>query len=244
MKLITLNIWGGRVRAPFLDFVISHEKNTDIFCFQEVYHNAPAQISDENAPVSLNIFSELLELLPDFKGFFKPVVNNIYGICTFVRKTIEVLGEGDIQIYDNPTYSGIGPHHSRNMQWLQVRIGDQIYSILNVHGLWNGKGKSDSPDRILQSQKIREFMDKLSTPKILCGDFNLRPDTESMKIIEDKMHNLIHLHQVSSTRTSLYKKEEKFADYILISPEIKTHCFTVLDHEVSDHKPLFLEFGS
>jgi endonuclease/exonuclease/phosphatase family metal-dependent hydrolase len=243
LKLITLNIWGGRVRAPFLDFVISHEKNTDIFCFQEVYHNAPAQISDENAPVSLNIFSELEALLPDFKGFFKPVVNNIYGICAFVRKTIEVLGEGDIQIYDNPTYSGIGPHHSRNMQWLQIRLEGQVYSILNVHGLWNGKGKKDSPDRILQSQRIREFMDKLSTPKIICGDFNLRPDTESMKIIEDKMHNHIHLHQVSSTRTSLYKKEEKFADYILTSPEVKTHQFAVLDHVVSDHKPLLLEFG-
>ena len=86
-------------------------------------------------------------------------------------------------------------------------------------------------------------MDKLSTPKILCGDFNLRPDTESMKIIEDRMHNLIYLYQVNSTRTSLYKKEEKFADYILTSPEVKTHRFAVLDHEVSDHKPLFLDFG-
>jgi len=243
MKLMTLNIWGGRLGVPFLDFVASQQKNVDIFCFQEVYHNAPAQISDENAPVNLNIFAELQSLLPEFNGYFKPVVNNIYGICMFVRKTLEVLGEGDVQIYENPTYSGCGPHHSRNMQWLQVRIDGQVYSILNVHGLWNGKGKTDSPDRILQSQKIREFMDNLATHKIVCGDFNLRPDTQSMKIIEEQMHNLINLHNISSTRTSLYKKDEKFADYILISSEVKTHHFAVLDNEVSDHKPLFLEFG-
>lgn len=241
MKLITLNIWGGHVRNPLLNFIKSNH-SVDIFCFQEVYHNAPHKISDEDREVSLNIFTELQDLLPEHVGFFRPVVDNIYGISVFIKNNIEVLKEGEITIHDNPNYSGKGPTHSRNMQWLQFRINEQVYSILNVHGLWNGQGKTDSPERIAQSKRIRDFMDKLNSPKILCGDFNLKPDTESISILEKGMSNLIKIHKVNSTRTSLYPKPEKFADYILISPEIKPNKFAVLEEEVSDHSPLFLDF--
>jgi endonuclease/exonuclease/phosphatase family metal-dependent hydrolase len=118
-----------------------------------------------------------------------------------------------------------------------------MYSILNVHGLWTGQGKRDTQERIYQSQRIRHFMDTINTPKILCGDFNLRPDTESMHIIEQGMINLITLNKVRSTRTRFYKKEEKYADYILTSPEITVNQFTVLNDEVSDHAPLYLDFN-
>ncbi|MGL6035657.1 MAG: hypothetical protein ACRC0B_00600 [Legionella sp.] len=39
MKLITLNIWGGYIRNPLLEFIHEH-KDIDIFCLQEVYNNA------------------------------------------------------------------------------------------------------------------------------------------------------------------------------------------------------------
>ena len=111
MKLITLNIWGGHVREPLLDF-IKAQQEIDIFCFQEVYHNAENKISIEDRKVSLNIFSELQELLRDHSGFFRPAVNNCYGISTFVKNNIPVLGEGEISIYHNENYPGLGPSHS------------------------------------------------------------------------------------------------------------------------------------
>lgn len=241
MKLITLNIWGGHVYDPLIQFIKKHSE-IDIFCFQEVYHNAPYKISTEDRKVSLNVFSELQQLLPHHAGYFRPVVDNIYGISIFVKNTIEVLKEGEITIHTNPAYQGRGPAHSRNLQWLECRINDQIMAILNVHGLWNGKGKTDCPERLAQSQRIKNFMETLPTPKILCGDFNLKPETESMKMLEEKMTNLVKTHHVTSTRTSWYPKEEKFADYILISPEIIFNKFEVLKEEVSDHAPLFLDF--
>lgn len=241
MKLITLNIWGGHVGEPLMNFVQSH-RAVDIFCFQEVYHNAPHKISNEDRPVNLNVFSELQQLLPDHVGFFRPAVDNIYGIGAFVKKNIDILNEGEISIHENPIYSGKGPAHSRNLQWLKCRLDQQVYTILNVHGLWNGMGKSDSPERILQSKRIKQFMETIETPKILCGDLNLKPDTESMKILEHGMTNLIKTYNVTSTRTSYYPKEERFADYILISPGIIFKEFAVLQEEVSDHSPLFLDF--
>jgi endonuclease/exonuclease/phosphatase family metal-dependent hydrolase len=242
MKLITLNIWGGHVRNPLLEFIQLY-KDTDIFCFQEVYHNAPKKISDEDRALSLNIFAEVQALLPEHQGFFKPVVDNVYGLGTFVKKPIDVLGEGEVTIHHNPDYPGHGPTHSRNLQWVECCINDQIYSIINVHGLWNGKGKTDSPERLAQSQRIHDFIATVRAPKVLCGDFNLRPDTESMRILEKDMINLVKIHNVQSTRTSYYPKAEKFADYIFTSPEINIHHFEVLKNEVSDHAPLLLDFA-
>ena len=241
-KLITLNIWGGHVRGPLLAFIETH-RETDIFCFQEVYHNAPAKISDEERFLSLNIFSELQALLPQHKPFFRPVVNNVYGIGMFVKDTIHVLEEGEIAIHDDPAYTGVGPAHPRNLQWAKCRINQQVHLIMNVHGLWNGQGKNDSPARILQARRIRQFMDSAPLPKILCGDFNLRPDTESIQIIQRGMNNLVQHYNIQSTRTSLYPKAEKFADYIFTSPEITVSRFEVLKDEVSDHSPLLLEFA-
>lgn len=242
MKLITLNIWGGHVRDPLLNFISAH-RATDIFCFQEVYHNAPEKISTEERPVSLNIFSELQTLLPEHNGYFRPVVDNVFGIATFIKKEIDVLSEGEITIHENPTYIGRGPTHSRNMQFIECKINHKNFSVLNVHGLWNGKGKTDSPERIHQSKRIKRFMKSLRTPIILCGDFNLKPDTESLNILEEGMINLVKIHAVTSTRTNYYPKAEKFADYILISEGITTNRFEVMPDEVSDHAPLFLEFN-
>lgn len=242
MKLMTLNLWGGHVREPLLQFIENYS-SIDFFCFQEVYHNAPNQISSEDRAVSLNIFSELQQLLPNHQGYFRPVVNEIYGISIFVKKEITVLQEGDMTIYENQHYPGRGPSHSRNLQWVECETQKGHYYILNVHGLWNGQGKFDCDDRINQSNRIRNFMDQIDVPKILCGDFNLRPDIESMKIIEHNMNNLIKTYQVTGTRTRLYPKSEKYADYILVSPEITVNQFKVLNEEVSDHAPLFLDFN-
>lgn len=240
MKLITLNIWGGFVYQPLLEFIAAH-KEIDIFCLQEVYHKAEEKICDDDKNVKLNIFSEIHALLPDHQPFFKPVVKD-YGIGMFIKNGIKILDEGAITIHENPQYRGRGPTHSRNLQWVKCLINDQVHTIINVHGLWNGKGKTDCPERIAQSQNIRTFMDSIEGPKIVCGDFNLRPDTDSIKIVEHGMHNLIRTHNITSTRTSLYPKEEKFADYILTSPDIPINRFEVLKAEVSDHSPLLLDF--
>jgi endonuclease/exonuclease/phosphatase family metal-dependent hydrolase len=241
MKLITLNIWGGHLEIPLLNFIKDYQ-DVDVFCFQEVYHRAEGKISNENRQIALNIFSQLQALLPEHHAFFCPTVAGVYGIGMFVKKPLTVLREGSVVIHDNPQYSGMGPAHSRHLQWLECRNYRQSYAIINVHGLWNGMGKTDTAERLAQSQKIREFMDVVSLPKILCGDFNLRPDTKSLLMLEKDMNNLIKLYKVSSTRTSYYPKEEKFADYIFTSPEIMVNSFSVLDHEVSDHSPLFLDF--
>lgn len=241
MKLISLNIWGGHILAPLLSFIETY-REVDIFCFQEVYHNALHKISTEDRTHHLTIFSDIQRLLPEHQGFFRPAVEGIYGLAMFVKKSVEVVQEGEVLVHENPNYVGSGPSHSRNLHWLECRVDQKTYAILNVHGLWNGQGKGDSPDRILQSQRIKRFMDSFTLPKILCGDFNLKPGTESFQILEEGLNNLITQYGITSTRTSYYPKEEKFADYMLCSEDIRVNTFKVLPEEVSDHAALWLDF--
>jgi endonuclease/exonuclease/phosphatase family metal-dependent hydrolase len=53
--------------------------------------------------------------------------------------------------------------------------------------------------------------------------------------------NLIKKYNITSTRTSIYTKPDKYADYVLVSPNIEVIDFKVLPDEVSDHAPLYLE---
>lgn len=57
------------------------------------------------------------------------------------------------------------------------------------------------------------------------------------------MNNLVKEYKVTSTRTSYYPKQEKFADYIFTSPDVAVKSFAVLQDEVSDHSPLLVEFA-
>ncbi len=56
------------------------------------------------------------------------------------------------------------------------------------------------------------------------------------------MRNLVKEFGVKSTRSKLYTKPVKFADYILVSNDVKVNKFDVINMEVSDHLPLFLDF--
>jgi endonuclease/exonuclease/phosphatase family metal-dependent hydrolase len=238
MKLITLNIWGGRIKESLLEF-IKNNSDVDIFCLQEVYHNAKNKFMNDDWIPELLILSKIQELLPSHNSYFRPVVSGVFGNAILIKNDIQVLEEGEIMIHENLEYPGTGPTHSRNLQYVHL----EEFTVINIHGLWNGKGKNDCEERILQSMKIKEFMNTISNKLIVAGDFNLNPNTESLKIIDTGMNNLIEIHDIQSTRTKYYKKEGKFADYIITSSGVNVSEFRVLNNEVSDHSPLLIDFS-
>lgn len=255
MKLISLNIWGGRVYEPLLKFVREQCAEIDVFCFQEVYRTSAQRIATETARA--NIYQELADILPDFVGYYTPTEDNWaeegptdfpleYGLAIFVKKSFTDTDFRDTFIHKHKgaPRSEIGFSAARAMQILQVAADGKTYTICNLHGLHNGKGKTDSDERVAQSEKITEALERISGAKILCGDFNLEPHTKSIAVIESAgMRNLIKDYGVTSTRSNLYKKEVRFADYTFISAEVELKTFTVLNTEVSDHLPMLIEFA-
>ncbi len=253
MKLITLNLWGGTVFEPLMDFIQSHSKDVDVFSFQEMlYGNEP-----DFTPIDkgrINLFSEIVSRLPEFVPYKYVSASDYFqhepisfgaGQTIFVRKSIIVKDTGGFYCFkETPVLAMEGGKLTGNFQWIELEVAGMSIFIGNLHGVWlEGSGKVDSPERFEQSQKIKDFMNSKTGKKIICGDFNLNPDGKSIEMLEVGMKNLVKEYGITSTRSKFYPKESKFADYILISPDIQVKDFQVLQDAVSDHLPLTLEFN-
>ena len=254
MRIITLNTWGGRAgKEGLLNFFKEHSATTDVFCLQEIW-SAPYEhlegksaggMEIDNSKAMVYGLQEISAVLPEFKTFFRPHHGDHYGLLMLVKDDFEVLEEGEEFVYKERGYVhevDVG-NHARNIQYVKINYNNKPLTVINFHGLWNGQGKNDSDDRLLQSQNIKNFIAKTAGDTVLCGDFNLLPTTQSLKIIEDAgLRNLIAEYGITSTRTSHYTKPEKYADYIFVSPNLNVTEFKVLPDEVSDHSPLLLDF--
>lgn len=259
MKLLSLNAWGGKIYQPLIEFIGKHSKDTDIFCFQEVFETTSG--IDEREGFRLNLYEEFCKLLPEHQGYFAASVENYiagaslpnfinfnlsWGLATFIHKKFKVTSRGDFFVFRdkdsfNPKDLNTLP---RNMQYLTFTDGNKKFIVCNLHGIWQRGEKIDTLSRISQSEQINNFLDKYKDEaKILAGDFNLNIDTHSLEILEKKLINLIKKHKIPTTRSKLYTWEDKFADYILVSDKIKVLDFQVPYVEASDHLPMILEFS-
>ncbi len=247
MKLVTLNIWGGRVGSRLPDFFAKYN-DIDIWCFQEVFNKkeGPVYVKTEGFEPDNNLQKTLSNYLNLHQDEFCPVLEKCYGIASFIHTNIKIIETGETLVACGDWWKlgdGHNRDHHRKLQWLEVEVDSKKLLIVNVHLTHRPEGKKDSEKRIRQSQTIIDFLNMFDYPKILVGDFNLLPTTQSIQMIEDAgMINLVKKHNVESTRTELYKKPLKFADYIFVSPEIRVKDFKVLPDVVSDHSPLYLEF--
>jgi endonuclease/exonuclease/phosphatase family metal-dependent hydrolase len=249
MKLICLNTWGGKLYGQLSHFLERYQKTTDLFCLQEVF--APPRTSglEKGDPERVfDLYERLGRQLRGFRGYLsEPYTSFGERLALFVRDSIKIDDYGDLALHPErevvvgeKTFS-VGSR----LQWVVIRGKNKLYTVANIHGIWLPSGKEDSPERLIQSENIAEFLEQKKGVKILCGDFNLLPQTRSIKILEASLRNLIREFGITSTRSSQYSPEkEQFADYIFTSADPRVLDFRVLEDEVSDHLPLLLEFDS
>lgn len=253
MKIICLNTWGGKAgKEKILDFFHTYKNTVDIFCLQEMWRAPYGHLGSYKAggvdmrdeEIMVYGVDEISKVLKGHNTFFRPHHLDDYGLMMSVHKDIAVHEEGEVFVHKFKNFIPVGDVglHARNVQFVKIMHRETPYTIMNFHGLWNGKGKTDSVDRIEQSKKIAELIKTIEGEVVICGDFNLLPDTKSIKMLEEAgLVNLIKEYRITSTRTSLYSKSEKFADYIFVSKGVSVKDFKVLSDEVSDHTPLYLE---
>ena len=201
MKIISLNTWGARTdHKKFLNFFDKNRHIADVFCLQEVWHFTQdnykkSTFSTEKVLLveaitrnaMIDLFSQVRKILFNHKGFFYPHRGSCFGLATFIKNDIKLVEEGDVFVFKDRTFDpkeDVG-NHARNIQYLTVKTKNGLRTIINFYGLWNKEGKGDTEDRLSQSDNIIKFIKNLSNPFIICGDFNLLPDTESLRKFED-----------------------------------------------------------
>lgn len=262
MKLISLNTWGGKIYQPLMDFIKQHSQDTDIFCFQEIF-NTKSDIK-QYKDIRPNLLNELTTILADFQFFYSiemtcfdytPEQVNFhltFGKATFIKNGLEITNNEDILLYGNREEKYLKKDFSNlavTLQSADLTIHGKQFTILNIHGTAFPGNKLDTKLRLEHSNKIKRFLNSKPGAKIMVGDFNLLPGTQSIKIFEeDNLINLIKEFKIQRTRSKLspfYNREDfqKFADYAFISPDVKVTNFQVPDIEISDHLPIILQFS-
>jgi endonuclease/exonuclease/phosphatase family metal-dependent hydrolase len=122
------------------------------------------------------------------------------------------------------------------------RNGDRTVTIAHLHGLRDSAGKADTPARHAQAKRLRTLVKDASAPGdfvAVCGDMNLLPDSETFDTLGEL--GLVDLVGDADTRTSLYKKPTRSANYFLVSDPDAVRSFSTPAYpEVSDHRPLIL----
>ena len=123
-------------------------------------------------------------------------------------------------------------------------LGKNKLRVINYHGIWT-RDKRGNALAFEACKKINELALENKGETIICGDFNLFPDTPSIKIFESNFKSLVDRYNINTTRPSsneLSGLDRNVVDYILVSKNLKVNRFKVLENEVSDHLPLVLDF--
>ncbi len=262
-----LNGWGGRLHDTLLPYLAAEAP--EVLCLQEVVHTPATdrdwltyRDGDHVLPQRANLFREVAAALPDHAAIFCPAargalwdgevpVPSLWGLATFVHASLPIIGQVQAFVHKGFSPDGFGAHpRSRSAHAVRLHdfAGRRSLGITHMHGLRDPAGKRDTPARAAQARRLVALADSVSGPgdiRIVCGDFNVGPDSATLALLARRgFTELVTARGFSGTRTALYRKPGRFADYMLIDRVEAVAGFDVVGHpEVSDHCPLVLTLG-
>lgn len=237
LRIFSLNTEYGKYSDTLIPYIQNISKEVDVFCLQEVPRNAKNTICFESWWYDDHLFEKLEKALPDFTPYYVEFLRESYGIVTFVKSELRQKSRWETYIYHH-TDEAFLDRGRWNSATKAMCIKVEWIHIVSLHGAWQPKSKKqDTPERLIQSKILRKFTKWREPKTVLIWDFNLMPDTESVRILEKKYINLIKKYGISCTRTSVYDDPSlPFADYAFVGEDIHVHDFQVhLDPIFSDH---------
>lgn len=261
MKIVSLNAWGGQVWPALGGWVQTFAP--DILCCQEMIQ--PTEISPEwlaykDSERSLNqradLFGEVSARLPEHEAEFiaaaeGPLTDMVgkprrsrHGLGLWVSKDHRVVRRHSGFVHGHFRKDGWGPEPvPRAFQAVRVtRAGGRDLTVAHFHGIRDARGKGDTPERATQARQAIALLSEIASPQddvVLAGDFNVLPDSETLAILTG--WGLRDLVGTSDTRTSLYPKPVRHANYMLVSNSVDVKGFEApADPVVSGHRPLIL----
>lgn len=245
MKIISLNVASGLYFENLMEFITEHKATTDLFCFQEVSNG-----SDTKERPRKNLFADLCEILWDC---FTPIVHAYekyadLSLVTFIHNKQQIAAKK----WDILTeYLLPEPYISRYDVGMclvtDIMMSQKTIRIMQLHGVWYPPDKLDSPEREIQCHALLHLINENNVDAhILLWDFNLHPETTTIKTLAKQLVNLNERFGITDTRgpwTRYYWTDQyqPYADYAFTSASIPVRSYTVEEKILSDHKALILE---
>jgi len=241
MKVLQLNIWCGKLGKKIIDLV--NTEDPEIVCFQEAME----------FPGGRSFLFEDINTIIKKTGYKHYYFTPHLGYSLMKRKArmgLLILSKFPIieteSIYVKSEYKENfdlldSDHNTQSLQRATVKCDSGLIHVLNYHGYHDHNSKNGCDETIRQCGFIANYVNNLSGKILLCGDFNLNPDSDSIKIIESVMCNHVTLNNFNNTRTNLTEKSG-VSDYIFSKGNFENTSFKVLDEIASDHCALTFEF--
>ncbi|MCA9318025.1 endonuclease/exonuclease/phosphatase family protein [Candidatus Saccharibacteria bacterium] len=241
MKLMTLNVWQGRLERVLLKHL--EQQNFDFACMQEAvdYGGKTGGIISSYSTIgkSLRLDHQFFSPLNATK-FGKNEIsfgNVIYSKLPFTLSE-NTFTRGSYKAdfdFDEDDYN------IRALQHVALGVEGKKLHILNHHGHHIDAHKLGDDETLRQTSMIIDYIKKLDGAVILCGDFNLSPESESIKQFDSVLKNLSVDYSLETTRSLLTYKNE-VCDYIFVNDEVDIQDFSMDQTIISDHNALILDF--
>ncbi len=246
VKILCLNLWEGGILWDNIVNLLKRE-DPDILCLQEAFDAPPPAPLQYQTVKRMRILlpnhyhqysPELYEIRPDGEGDTGNLIISKYPIAH--SETIFLYG--DYQKITRPNTIEFS-HYPKNMQCAYIALPtNKELHVHNLHGIWGLDG-SDSPERLRMSSIITSHIANKQNV-IVAGDFNIKPDTQTIRSIEQKLINVFK-GNLSSSFNMKHKTNPGYAtavvDMIFASPDVAIVDKKILDDDVSDHKALLFE---
>jgi len=265
IKLISLNVALFETNNDKIKNFLKKEK-PDIVCLQEV--TKKVQYSSLKDYISIDTINKATSKLPfsfyapnttiqdfkkkDFHGRqnFDIRFNGFIEFGNYIKSQYKIIKGQNVFVQGNFSYitdwASWPKEDPKAVQVVDLEISSsKKIRILNYHGIWS-RDKQGTPITQNACQKIKKLARDVSYPSIICGDFNLFPHTDSMKILNDNFVSLVDHYKIKTTRPSSnehHHLDRNVVDYIYVSPSINILNFHVIDSNVSDHLPLMFSFS-
>jgi len=240
LKIFNLNIEGGRFINNIVDFL--KKNDFDVLNFQEISTNCFETIKkalsfQAEEAVCWRLINEPQNYLSNAIFYKKSI--------TLIKKEIIVLRQ----------YKEITPDERkdwaklpRNALALTFEIKNKRFVDINTHLSWS-PNSNDSEEKIKQGKILLDYLQNLSLPFVLSGDFNSNPKTITTSQLEKVARNLTKENNITNTLNPRIHRDKEIlfppgvsCDYIFVDKSTKVKSFKLVDQpDLADHFGLAVE---
>lgn len=243
IKFLDLNILKGNPLDKIIKFV--NDNDFDILHFQEI---SGGKLADKN----LDSYVELKKNLPQYDSQLTIVWNvigdkNTYlGNASFYKKSFFLLDKKIIWLkkykeIENPD-KRIIQKDPRCALSLLLQINQKPIYFINAHMAW-GPNPKDTKYKLIQGEKLFQYINSLKHPFVLSGDFNVPPSSKIITQLGKISRNLTVENKINNTLNfNIHRAKDLLpanglaVDYIFSEKSLLVNNFRLVDEvNLSDH---------
>lgn len=265
MRLLSLNVALFETNNALVSQFLSKQE-VDIVCLQEVSEKVDPSVNQAYVSKdSIDKATKNLEysffsptwIIKDFhqKNFHKKAsfdfeFGGLLKSGNYFKSRYRIIKKASVFVQKNTKikvtdWSSWPKNQSKAVQVVDLTLpNSKNLRVLNYHGIWT-KEKIGNENTLKACRVILNLAKQVDYPTIIAGDFNLFPDTPSMKVFNNDFISLVNEYNISTTRpqhNELGHLQRNVVDYILVGKDVRINSFEVLDSDISDHLPLGVDF--